>query len=69
METWQQEPKKSENNSWYLYYDGSSEHGAHIWSKYMNFDLLKVFCYVDRLVKIDFFSEKTFFTSHVKNMF
>ena len=32
-------------------------------------DLLKAFGYIERVVKSDFFSEKTYFISYVRNMF
>ena len=46
--------------------DGSSEHDAHI-SGISNFDLLKAFGYVERDVKSEFISERTYFTSYVRN--
>ena len=33
-----------------------------------SFDLLKAFGYIERVVKSDFFSNKTYFTSFVRNM-
>ena len=40
-------------------------HMEYIW----NFDLLKAFGYIGRVVKSDFFSEKTYFTSYVRSIF
>merc|ERR1719239_1919985 len=39
-----------------LILNGSPEHGAHIWKKIRYFDLMKAFCYIDRVVKSIFFS-------------
>ena len=46
--------------------DGSSEHGAHIWSNSGISNLLKAF---ERVVKSDIFSEKTYFTTNVLTIF
>ena len=48
---------------------GIPEHGAHIWSKSVNFDLLKAFGYIDRVVKSEFFPGKDLFTLYVRSMF
>ena len=52
-----------------LILDGSSEHGAHIWSKSVNFDLLKAFGYIDRVVKSELVFDKDLFSSYSRNMF
>ena len=44
-----------------LILDASSEHGAHIWSKFRNFDFFKAFGYIERVVKSYFFSGKDLF--------
>ena len=41
--------------------DGSSEHGAHVWSKSGIFYLLKAFGYIKRVVKSDFLIGKDLF--------
>ena len=35
----------------------------------VNIDLLKAFGYIERVIESEFFSEKTYFTSYVHNMF
>ena len=47
-----------------IIFDGNSEHGVHIWY----FDLLKAFDYIERVIKSDFFPNKTLFTSYVGNV-
>ena len=48
---------------------GYSLYYAHTWSKSGISVCLKAFGYIERVVKSDFFSEKTYYTSYVRNMF
>ena len=56
------------NHGFYIL-DGCSFDYAHTWSKSGFSNLLKAFGYIERVVKSDIFSEKTYFTAYVRTIF